>query len=172
MERDYSSGTKDGVTYFTGFEVEKTPAFDMDTLFVVGCRPLEEVLEKAKEHHVDHIYLGANQSFVPKEDWEDLVTGLLNKKYTVTLDYDVKYHDWVIEQGFNQYNNFISQISVKLPHVKELNYNACIKIDDADFNHSNTGVWSKNLKEITEHMHYTDWSEYVGDTVIDVDNEE
>ena len=32
MERDYSSGTKDGVTYFTGFEVEKTPAFDMDTL--------------------------------------------------------------------------------------------------------------------------------------------
>ena len=50
MERDYSSGTKDGVTYFTGFEVEKTPAFDMDTLFVVGCRPLEEVLEKATFH--------------------------------------------------------------------------------------------------------------------------
>ena len=105
MKREYSSGTKEGITYFTGFEVEKTPAFDMDTLFVVGCRPLEEVLEQAKKHYVDHIYLGANQSFVPKEDWEDLVNGLLNKKYLVTLDYDVKYHDWVIEMGFNQNTN-------------------------------------------------------------------
>ena len=47
MKRDYSSGVRDNVNYFTGFEVEKTPAYDMDTLFVVGCRPLEEVLEKA-----------------------------------------------------------------------------------------------------------------------------
>ena len=78
MKRDYSSGVRDNVNYFTGFEVEKTPAYDMDTLFVVGCRPLEEVLEKAKEKHVDHIYLGANHSFVPKEDWEDLVLGLLD----------------------------------------------------------------------------------------------
>ena len=53
MKREYSSGTKEGIIYFTGFEVEKTPAFDMDTLFVVGCRPLEEVLEQAKKHYVD-----------------------------------------------------------------------------------------------------------------------
>ena len=36
MKREYSSGTKEGITYFTGFEVEKTPAFDMDTLFAVS----------------------------------------------------------------------------------------------------------------------------------------
>ena len=56
MKREYSSGTSEDVIYFTGFEVEKTPAFDKDTLFVVGCRPLEEVLEQAKKHYVDHIY--------------------------------------------------------------------------------------------------------------------
>ena len=36
MIRDYKTGEKDSVTYFTGVEVEKTPAYGMKTLFVVG----------------------------------------------------------------------------------------------------------------------------------------
>ena len=110
MKRDYADGVKDDVVYFTGYEVEKTPAFDMDTLFVVGCRPLDEVLKKAEENYVDHIYLGANQSFqvtLPHGDdatnkaWDTLVYGLLDKNYTVTLDYDVKYHEDILEAGYN-----------------------------------------------------------------------
>jgi hypothetical protein len=160
MKRTYEDGVKDDVIYFTGYEVEKTPAFDMDTLFVVGCRPLQEVLDKAKEKHVEHIYLGANHSFVPKEDWDDLVIGLLDAKYTVTLDYDVKYHEWVLESGYNERHNFISQISVKLPYVNQLNYNACIKIDDADFDHSNAGVWIQPVHELLERDKFTDWTKY------------
>ena len=160
MKRAYEDGVKDDVIYFTGYEVEKTPAFDMDTLFVVGCRPLQEVLDKAKEKHVEHIYLGANHSFVPKEDWDDLVMGLLDAKYTVTLDYDVKYHEWVLESGYNERHNFISQISVKLPYVNQLNYNACIKIDDADFDHSNAGVWIQPVHELLERDKFTDWTKY------------
>ena len=160
MKRTYEDGVKDDVIYFTGYEVEKTPAFDMDTLFVVGCRPLQEVLDKAKEKHGEHIYLGANHSFVPKEDWDDLVIGLLDAKYTVTLDYDVKYHEWVLESGYNERHNFISQISVKLPYVNQLNYNACIKIDDADFDHSNAGVWIQPVHELLERDKFTDWAKY------------
>jgi len=167
MKRDYDTGELDGITYFTGYEVEKTPAYDLDTLFVVGCRPLEEVLEKAKQNHVDHIYLGANQSFVPKEDWEGLVYGLLDKKYTVTLDYDVKYHDWVLEMGFNERHNFISQISIKLPYVNQLNYNACIKIDDSDFNHSNSGVWVHQVHDLLDRNKFTDWTKYGNDNPVD-----
>lgn len=141
MKRDYADGVQDNVIYFTGYEVEKTPAEGEHTLFVTGCQPLEDVLAQAKEHTVEHIYLGANHSFVPKDSWEDLVQGLLNKKFLVTLDYDVKYHEWILESGFNENHNFISMISVKLPYVNQLNYNACIKIDDADFDHSNPGVW-------------------------------
>ena len=118
MKRDYSDGVKDDVVYFTGYEVEHTPAFDMDTLFVVGCRPLKEVIEHANKHHVDHIYLGANQSFqvkLPHGDdatnkaWDTLVYGLLKEGYTVTLDYDIKYHEYIIESGYNENNKFISQ---------------------------------------------------------------
>ena len=36
----------------------------------------------------------------------------------------------VLEEGWNEKNNFISMISVKMPYVNQLNYNACIKIDD------------------------------------------
>lgn len=166
MERDYADGVKNNVTYFTGIEVERTPAFNMDTLFVVGCRPLEEVIEYAKKHNTNHIYLGANQSFVPKEDWEDLVHGLLDRKYKVTLDYDVKYHEWVLEMGFNEKHNFISQISVKLPYVNQLNYNACIKIDDSDFNHSNPGVWIHQVHDLLDKDKFTDWTKYGDDSEV------
>ena len=167
MKREYSSGTHSDVNYFTGYEVEKTPAFDMDTLFVVGCRPIEEVLEQAEKNHVEHIYLGANQSFVPKEDWESLVYALLDKKYMVTLDYDIKYHDWVLENGFNERHNFISQISVKLPYVNQLNYNACIKIDDSDFDHSNPGVWIHQVHDLLKRDKFTDWTKYENDNPLD-----
>mgnify|MGYP000128871050 FL=1 len=176
MKRDYSDGVKDDVVYFTGYEVEKTPAFDMDTLFVVGCRPLKEVIEHANKHHVDHIYLGANQSFqvkLPHGDdatnkaWDTLVYGLLKLGYTVTLDYDVKYHEYVIESGYNEENKFISQISVKLPYIDQLNYNACIKIDDKDFKATNSGVWIHQVHDLKKRSTYTDWSKYENDNPVD-----
>lgn len=175
MKRDYSDGVKDDVIYFTGYEVEKTPAYDMDTLFVVGCRPLDEVLKKAKQHHVDHIYLGANQSFNIKlphgtdseqKGWDELVLGLLKEGYMVTLDYDIKYHEWVLESGYNEHSNFISQISVKLPYIDQLNYNACIKIDDKDFKATNTGVWIHQVHDLQDREKFTPWMKYENDSEV------
>ena len=59
-----------------------------------------------------------------------------------------------------------------LDNNNQWNKNTTLKIDDITWGLTNSGVWSKNLKEITNNMHYTDWEEYVGDTVIDVDNNE
>ena len=63
MKREYSTGEKDNITFFTGVEVEKTPAYDQGTLFVVGAQPIDDVLEQAEQSNSTHIYLGANQSF-------------------------------------------------------------------------------------------------------------
>jgi hypothetical protein len=50
MKRDYtSSDNVTGVTYFTGVEIEHTPAYGKDTLFVVGMQDPEEVTEIAKK---------------------------------------------------------------------------------------------------------------------------
>ena len=176
MKRDYSDGVKDDVVYFTGYEVERTPAFDMDTLFVVGPRPLQEVLKQAEKAYVEHIYLGANQSFqvkLPHGDdatnkaWDTLVNGLLEKGYMVTLDYDVKYHEYVLEAGYNENFLFISQISVKLPYINQLNYNACIKIDDKDFKATNSGVWIHQVHDLQPMDKFTSWSKYRNDNPVD-----
>ena len=63
MNRDYDDGVKDDVVYFTGYEVEHTPVHDEHTLFVVGPQDPAEVIAKAKKEAVEHVYLGANQSF-------------------------------------------------------------------------------------------------------------
>ena len=44
MKRDYKNGQHDDVDYFVGREVEKTPAYDKDTLFVVGVKDPKEVV--------------------------------------------------------------------------------------------------------------------------------
>ncbi len=92
---------------------------------------------------------------------------MLDKKYLVTLDYDAKYHDWILETGYNERHNFISMISVKLPYVNQLNYNACIKIDDADFDHSNPGVWVQPVHGLLERDKFTPWSKYGDDDIKD-----
>jgi galactose-1-phosphate uridylyltransferase len=78
----------------------------------------------------------------------------------------------VTATGLMSSKKFIPMISAKIPNIYKINGNATLKIDDVTWGHSNTGVWSRNLKEITDAMHYTDWKEYVGDTVIDVDTDE
>jgi hypothetical protein len=167
MNRDYDDGVKDDVVYFTGYEVEHTPVHGEHTLFVVGPQDPAEVIAKAKKEAVEHIYLGANQSFNidggTSGQWDELVKGLLKENYMVTLDYDVRYHEYVIEAEYNEHNKFISQISVKLPYIEQLNYNACIKIDDKDFKASNAGVWIHQVRDLQPRDKFTDWSKYEND---------
>ena len=135
MKRDYFTGKHDDVIFFTGVEVEKTPAYDLDTLFVVGAQPISDILEQIEKGYTTHIYLGANQSFhidISQNHqgeiklWSDIIFKLLDKGYWVTLDYDIKYHNWVLDCNFNEHQKFISQISVKLPSIEKLNYNSPI----------------------------------------------
>jgi hypothetical protein len=58
-------------------------------------------------------------------------------------------------------------ISVKLPYVTQLGYNATIKIDDRDFNFSNPGVWCHDLHGLLDRKNHTNWTQYTKDTVID-----
>ncbi len=181
MKRDYFTGKHDDVIFFTGVEVEKTPAYDLDTLFVVGAQPISDILEQIEKGYTTHIYLGANQSFhidISQNHqgeiklWSDIIFKLLDKGYWVTLDYDIKYHNWVLDCNFNEHQKFISQISVKLPSIEKLNYNACIKIDDRDYNYSNPGVWVHTVHDLKKRKVFTPWSEYEDDEPLGNENNE
>ena len=178
MKRDYKNGQHDDVDYFVGREVEKTPAYYKDTLFVVGVKDPKEVVKQATRNGCDHIYLGANQSFVidgitedEHEAWQKMVDELLHSGFWVTLDYDVKFHEEVLENGWNEHDQFISMISVKLPYVNQLNYNACIKIDDKDFKATNPGVWVSYVQQHLDRDKFTGWEKYTSDQPIKVDSE-
>lgn len=175
MKRDYTDGVKTDVVFFTGFEVETTPAHGLLTLFVVGFPPIEKILQLYNENNCEHIYMGANQSFEVKFDhnggvdfstWQPVVKELLDQNILVTLDFDLKYIEYIQASGLCDYSNFIPQISVKIPNIKKLNYNATLKIDDVDFKSTNPGVWCHRLHDLQAIEKFTGWHEYGKDTII------
>ena len=171
MQRDYATGEATEVTYFTGVEIEKTPAYGMQTLFVVGVRPLEEITDIVTQRKCDHVYLGANQSFNGKDinDWDRMIGGLLRLGLKVTLDFDAKFcqskEKWLA--SLSQFDNFIPQISLKIPNLTKYNNNATIKIDDTDFRATNDGVWCHSLDTLKTLETFTDWAQYTKDEIIE-----
>jgi hypothetical protein len=67
LNRDRNQGAK----FFTGMEVEHTPAYNKHTLFVVGLASVTDIQDwlddlagyEDKSRHIEHIYFGANMSF-------------------------------------------------------------------------------------------------------------
>jgi hypothetical protein len=170
MNRDYDNGVKDDVVFFTGIEIEKTPAYGKKTLFVVGIQDANKITELAQKNECDHIYLGANHSFKNQnlDQWEGMALKLLENEFWTTLDFDIRYYDAILDTicCLSEYQKFIAQISAKLPNLSHLNYNTCIKIDDKDFKASNPGVWIHQLHDLMDRTVFTDWSQYGKDKPI------
>jgi hypothetical protein len=161
------------VIYFTGYEVEHTVAYGMKTLFVVGTPPLAEILAQAKQHDVKQIYFGTSQSFNPQaisneeySAWDEVIVGCLDSGYWVALDFGVEHIEGVLESGYNEYAKFIPMISVKLPYINQLNYNATIKLDDRTWGATNPGVWTHHLQSLMGKDKFTYWDQYTQDTEV------
>ena len=169
----------DNVDFFIGTEVEHTPAYGMNTLFVVGLQPVDrirdiighrsELLDKSK--HIAHIYFGANQSFpgikanngADWAKWERMIYPFLEQDIWCTLDVDISCVSGLTETGLCEHDNFIPMISAKIPFIQQLGYNATLKIDDIDFRYSNHGVWCHSLHKLQSRSTFTDWSKYTRD---------
>jgi len=166
MKRDYDSGVSEDVTFFTGIEIEKTAAFGLKTLFVNGVQSVEIIQGIMTDTDCEHIYLGANHSFKPTEEWETFVLAVLELDVPTTVDFDVQHAEWILETAIVEYSNVICQISVKIPYLAQFGYNTSLKIDDKDFKASNAGVWCHDLNSLLTRDKYTAWSEYKDDTII------
>lgn len=170
MKRDYTTGTAKDVTYFVGEEIEHTPAYLLNTLFVVGVMAPEKTTEIATLHECDHVYFGANHSFDGENigEWVKQIEHVLRLGFKVTLDLDIKHVQkkckWL--EQLNEFENFITQISVKLPNIEQYNDNTTIKLDDVDFNATNEGVWCHSLDKLKDFDKMTIWSEYGKDKII------
>lgn len=177
MKRDYSTGIdQTDIELFVGNEIEHTPAYGKRTLFVVGMQDAESIATHARDNECEHIYLGANMSFglskMPygteeeQDQWDHLVFTLLDYDFWVTLDFDIKYSNWISESGYTERDRFIPMISAKLPYIDQLGYNACLKLDDSDFRASNFGVWVHQLHTLKDPRVFTTWDKYTSDQII------
>jgi hypothetical protein len=162
------------VNFFVGREVEHSPAFGHKTLFVVGIQDASVIVNMVMNNNCSHVYFGANQSFPNPEtndgdtwrEWEGMITECLQRGILCTLDLDVSSVEGLVEGCLIEYNNFIPMISVKLPSLQLLGYNATIKLDDKDFAATNPGVWCHQLHDLKDRKVFTDWSKYTQDEVI------
>ena len=175
MKRNYTNCTADNIIFFVGREVEHTPAYGMQTLFVTGLQSvidIEAALSNA-EHHIGHIFFGANHSFNHDTGnseawraWEAMIVPFLKRGYLCSLDIPMHLVEEFNEIGLNEYDNFIPQIRVPIPYIKLWNYNTMIKIDDKDFNATNPGVWSHSLHDLKDRNKFTSWDQYANDKII------
>ena len=170
MKRDYDTGESDSVVFFFGQEVEHTPAYGMDTLFVVGVQSADLIESKLKSH-IRHIFFGANHSFNPQNNldwqrWESMIIYFLDRDYLCSLEIPLSAVEEFNDGGLNDYNNFIPQIREPIPYIKLWNYNTMIKIDDKDFKATNPGVWTHSLHKLKDRDCFTDWSQYKNDKVL------
>ena len=175
MNRTYENSTEDSnpINFFVGTEVEKSPAYGLSTLFVVGLQSVTDI-EEYLPPDIKHIYFGANMSFpiIDTNDyliwskWEKMIEEFLYRGYVCTLDIPLSCVEGLLESGLCEHHNFIPMISVKLPYLQQLGYNAIIKIDDKDFAASNPGVWCHYLHDLLDKDVFTNWNQYKKDLIL------
>lgn len=169
------TGFSNTESYFIGTEVEHTPAFGLRTLFVIGLQDPADVVKQATEHQVEHIYFGANMSFprIANNDWlawnewrRMIQHALAETNKLCTLDIDVDQVGGLTDSCLAEHDRFIPMISVKLPYIQQLGYNATIKLDDHDFAATNPGVWCHSVHSLQNRSQFTPWSKYTKDEII------
>ncbi|MGY8864387.1 MAG: hypothetical protein ACKVJK_02030 [Methylophagaceae bacterium] len=166
MKRDYETGVSDTPIFFTGVEVEKTPAFDMKTLFVTDVQNYNEIMKHYTNEQCEHIFFGANHSYNPVtsdnfEDWDLMIRAFTDQGILCSLDIPSTINlEWFLDGGLVESDYFIPQLRVVVPYIKQWGYNAMIKIDDKDFKASNPGVWCHSLHDLMDREKFTDWSKY------------
>jgi hypothetical protein len=162
--------------FFTGVEVENSPAKGMRTLFVVGIQPVDTIVAKVLNSKSQHVYIGANMSLhnLANDDhdgwreWDNMIEGVLDSGAVdyVTVDFTSAQVEGFLESRASEDNRVIPMISVKLPYTRLLNYNTTIKIDDKGFNATNPGVWCHSLHDLMNRETFTPWHAYRGDNPV------
>jgi hypothetical protein len=176
LDRDFKNQlSSTDVQFYVGVYKESTITKEHITLYVIGEPDIEEITRRLTQYSDDfditHIVFGAAHSFKVStyedfEEWLPAIQHFLTLDYWCTLELDISLVNFIHETDVCSWSRFIPMISVKLPYIRDLGYNAVIKIDDVDFNYSNHGVWCHLVHDLTNYDSFTSWDAYKDDFVI------
>ena len=160
MKRNYSTGIKKNVTVFSGIEVEHTPAYGKQTLFLArNDLTFDQIQECAVMANAEAIYYGANRSYMHGHYMQvPQIMKFLEHGYYVTVDYPFELHQ-MVSQKFAlvwKHERFIPFCSIIMPDSEE-DTSLCFKIDDIEFNKTNPGVWTMSMKDFKDKAGFTKW---------------
>lgn len=165
MNRDYSTGVSNTPVLFKGKEVEHSIHHGKMTLFVVGIRDCNEIVDIVQnDESIKHIYLAANHSYKNRDFdlWATFVTDLVAQlsSYAITLEssYLELSTDLIRLCKANSVHLMVG-VAIPLYHA-----GITVKIDDIDFKCTNPGVWCYNPIFKTEG--FTPWDQYKQDEII------
>ena len=170
MNRDYATGKKNNITVFSGKEIEHTPAYGKQTLFLArNDLTFDQIQECAVMANAEAIYYGANRSYMHSQFMQvPQIMKFLEHGYYVTVDYPFELHQ-MVSQKFAlvwKHKNFIPFCSIIMPDSEE-DSSLCFKIDDIDFNKTNPGVWTMSMKDFKDKAGFTKGDEYKKDEPIE-----
>ena len=172
MLRQYETGTTDTVKVFSGLEVEHTPAFGKQTLFLATNElTFDQIQELAVKVNAEAIYYGANRTFMHNIGTQVAqMMKFLDMGYYVTIDYQYNLHDEVKKRFSAVWNKdkFIPFCSVIFENSDE-DSNLCFKIDDIDFDKTNPGVWTMSMADFKKKAGFTSWNDYKKDKPMEDD---
>ena len=170
MKRTYSTGIKKDVTVFSGIEVEHTPAYGLQTLFLArNDLTFDQIQELAVMSNAEAIYYGANKSYMHNQFMQvPQIIKFLEHGYYVTVDYPYELHQLVSQKYALtwKHKKFIPFCSIIMPDSEE-DTSLYFKIDDTDFNKTNPGVWTMGMKDFKSKAGYTIWDDYKKDEPIE-----
>ena len=170
MKRIYKTGTKNDVNVFSGLEIEHTPAYGLQTLFLArNDLTFDQIQELAVLSNAEAIYYGANRSYMHNHYQQVLqVIKFIEHGYYVTVDYPFELHQMVSQKYALtwKHEKFIPFCSIIFPDSEE-DTSLCFKIDDIDFNKTNPGVWTMSMEDFKSKAGYTKWDDYKRDKPIE-----
>lgn len=182
MNRDYEGLTTDRVSHFIGREVENTPAYGLETLFIVpDGKSTDEIIQIIKKHEseVENVYLNANHIMIEHEmdpsdffsrDWGSVLETIEKSRHIkyATIEIFNPLNIAMLEDFLKKYKKLIFNVSIQIPNAEEYRNRVSIKIDDIDFKATNPGVWSCVVTDIMAHSYtFTPWEQYKKDRIIE-----
>ena len=160
---------------FIGEDVGHTPARGMKTLFVAGLVPTNIIHDEALRHSVQQVYIGAKKTFIewsgPTRWWTEMIENCLAEDYWVSLELTTDQLE-MFQNRFDRIldnHKFIPVISIALPNIRKLGYNAVLKLDEKGFKETNPGAWYHSLHTLQRRSVFTGWSEYKNDQTLDIE---
>lgn len=172
MQRDYTTGYKEDVKVFSGIEIEHTPAYGKQTLFLArNDLTFDQIISLAVASDAEAIYFGANRTYMHSHAMQVAqIHQLLDRGYWVTVDYPYELHRLVSKKFQTCWTNdkFIPFCSIIFPFTED-DKQLCFKVDDEDFNKTNPGVWSMSMEDFKDKSGFTKWDQYKKDEPIGED---